>query len=197
MNHQVLIAGFGGQGVLTCGQILAMAGMIEGKQVAWMPSYGPEQRGGTAYCVVTISDRPIGSPLLEGLSGALIFNEPSLTKFRPMFREGSLVILNSCIVQDYVGLPGRTVYHVPADTIAQRVGLRKAGNMVMLGSYVEASGVVSVEAAREAVAAYLGASKAHYVKVNQEALAAGLRAIRDHWTSVPGLPLEHTLAMSC
>ncbi len=181
MYHQVLMAGFGGQGVLTCGQVLALAAMIEGKFVTWMPSYGPEQRGGTACCVVTLSDRPIGSPLAENLSAALIFNKPSLDKFEPQLSNGSLLILNSCIIHAYAGCSRHHVYHVPADTIAQKAGLRRAGNIVMLGSYIAAAEVVSIQAVREAIVKYLGSAKPHLVGVNQKALAAGQRYMHGLW----------------
>ena len=173
--HQVLMAGFGGQGVLACGQILALAAMAEGKYVTWMPSYGPEQRGGTAHCIVTLSDRPIGSPLMERLSGALIFNKPSLVKFQPRLEDGSLVILNSSMVRATVGHGKLVIGHVPADNIAQKIGLRRAGNIVMLGAYLAASSVVSIEASQQAIVKYLGPAKEDLVEVNQKALTAGQR----------------------
>lgn len=178
MYHQVLIAGFGGQGVLMCGQILALAAMIEGKHVTWMPSYGPEQRGGTASCVVTLSDRPIGSPLAEKVSAALIFNRPSLAKYEPQLADGSLLILDSSIVQAHTGCERHVVYHVPADTMARKAGLKKAGNIVILGAYLAATGVVSFEAVRKAISTYLGPAKAHLVPVNLKALEAGENLIR-------------------
>lgn len=178
MIHQVVIAGFGGQGVLTCGQILALAGTIEGKHVTWMPTYGPEQRGGTASCVVTLSDRPIGSPLAERLSGAMIFNGPSLAKYEPRLPDGSVLVVDSCIVRVHGGYERHFVYAVPADTLARKVGLARAGNIVMLGSYIAASGVVSVESAREAITRYLGPHKSHLVGVNGEALAVGWRFVQ-------------------
>jgi len=173
MYHQVLIAGFGGQGVLSCGVVLALAAMIEDRHVTWMPSYGPEQRGGTARCVVTISDRPIGSPLMEKLAGALIFNQPSLTRFLPALPDGSFLILDSCIVRATPECHHHHLFEVPGETLARETGLSRAGNFVMLGSYIAASGVVSIEAANEAIARYLGSSKPHLVEANQKALAAG------------------------
>ncbi|MBI5604454.1 MAG: 2-oxoacid:acceptor oxidoreductase family protein [Deltaproteobacteria bacterium] len=177
MVHQVLIAGFGGQGVLTCGQILALAATREGKKVTWMPSYGPEQRGGTASCVITLSDRPIGSPLAEKISVALIFNEPSLVKFEPQFGAGTLVILNSCMIPTEVKQFELPVHRVPADDIAQEIGLRRAGNIVMLGAYIAVSNTVSLDAAQEAIGNYLGPSKQHLLETNQKALSAGWRFI--------------------
>lgn len=178
MYHQVLIAGFGGQGVLSCGVVLALAAMIDGKHVTWMPSYGPEQRGGTARCVVTISDRPIGSPLMEKLAGALIFNQPSLAKFLPALPDGSFLILDSCIVRATPECHRHHLFEVPGETLARETGLARAGNIVMLGSYIAASGVVSMEAANEAIARYLGASKPHLVEANQKALAVGYHYLR-------------------
>ena len=192
MFHQVLIAGFGGQGVLTCGQVLALAAMIEGKYVTWMPSYGPEQRGGTACCVVTISDRPIGSPLAENLSSALIFNKPSLAKFEPQLSDGSILILNSCMVRASAECERHYVYPVPADTIALKAGLRRAANIVMLGCYVASADVVSIRAVREAIAGYLGPAKPDLVEVNQKALAAGYRYAHKLPAS-SGPPLKHAV----
>ncbi|MCE5243487.1 MAG: 2-oxoacid:acceptor oxidoreductase family protein [Syntrophobacteraceae bacterium] len=190
MIHQVLIAGFGGQGVLMAGQVLALAALVEGKQVTWMPSYGPEQRGGTACCVVTISDRPIGSPLPEKLSAALIFNRPSLIKYEPLLNDGSLVILNSSIVQAKDECRRHYAYHVPADALARTAGLAKAGNVVMLGSYVEASGIVSPAAVEEALAGYLGPAKQHLMEANRKALAAGQHFVHDLWVQSGTLPEE-------
>lgn len=175
MVHQVLIAGFGGQGVLTCGQILALAATHEGKKVTWMPSYGPEQRGGTASCVITLSDRPIGSPLAEQISAALVFNEPSLVKFEPHFGERTLLILNSCLVRRDVKQFTRPVHQIPADDIARETGLRRTGNIVMLGAYIAVSRTVSLGAAQEAIGSYLGPSKQHLLETNQKALSAGWR----------------------
>ena len=180
MYHQVLIAGFGGQGVLSCGVVLALAAMIEEKHVTWMPSYGPEQRGGTARCIVTISDRPIGSPMLEKLSAALIFNEPSLSKFLPSLPHGSLLILDSCIVHATPECHRHHLFEVPSEHLAKDAGLIRAGNIVLLGSYIAACGVVSMEAATEGIARYLGASKPHLVEANQKALWAGY-----HYLQVP------------
>jgi len=180
MYSQVLIAGFGGQGVLTCGQVLALAATLEGRHVTWMPSYGPEQRGGTASCVVTISDRRIGSPLVENLSTALVFNNPSLVKFEPQLSEGGLLILNSSMVKTDPARCDLIVHRVPADEIAAEEGMRRASNIVMLGACLAARSVVSLEAALEAIVKYLGPAKQHLVEVNRDALVAG-------WNFVAGI----------
>lgn len=173
MFNQVIIAGFGGQGVLTCGQILALAGMADGRHVTWMPSYGPEQRGGTASCVVTLSDRPIGSPIAEDPSAGLIFNKPSLLKFEPIIKSGGLLMVNSSIIKVRPERADLDTYRVPADEIARRLGLAKAANIVMLGSYLAVSGVVSDGALESALRQFLGAKKQHLVEVNMKALNAG------------------------
>ena len=188
MYSQVLIAGFGGQGVLTCGQVLALAATLEGRHVTWMPSYGPEQRGGTASCVVTISDRRIGSPLLENLSAALIFNNPSLVKFEPQVSKGGLLILNSCMVKTDPARGDLIVHRVPADEIAGEEGMRRASNIVMLGACVAAGSVVSLEAALEAVVQYLGPKKQHLVEVNRKALVAGWNLIAGATSALPVWP---------
>lgn len=173
MYEQLVVAGFGGQGVLTCGQILSLAAMAEGKYVTWMPSYGPEQRGGTANCVVTLADQPIGSPLPEKLTAALIFNQPSLAKFQPRLKQGGLLVVNSSIVKAKGCFSDITSILVPADEIARSVGLDKAANLVMLGAYLAASEIVSAGAVREAIRTYLGASKQHLLVANLAALEAG------------------------
>jgi 2-oxoglutarate ferredoxin oxidoreductase subunit gamma len=185
MYSQVLIAGFGGQGVLTCGQVLALAATLEGRHVTWMPSYGPEQRGGTASCVVTISDRRIGSPLVENLSTALVFNNPSLVKFEPQLSEGGLLILNSSMVKTDPVRGDLIVHRVPADEIAGEAGMRRASNIVMLGAYLAAGSVVSLDAALEAILKYLGPTKQHLVEVNRNALAAGWNFIAGITSALP------------
>ncbi|MFZ5642040.1 MAG: 2-oxoacid:acceptor oxidoreductase family protein [Bacillota bacterium] len=173
MYEQILIAGFGGQGVLTCGQILALAAMFDGKKVTWMPSYGPEQRGGTASCVVTISSQPIGSPLPENLTAAIIFNKPSLVKFEPRIKSGGVLVLNSSIIKVRGERADILSYRVPADEIARRTGLAKAANIVLLGSFLAMKNVVSEKSLENALKEYLGKSKQHLVEVNLKALAAG------------------------
>ncbi|MFZ5649674.1 MAG: 2-oxoacid:acceptor oxidoreductase family protein [Bacillota bacterium] len=184
MYEQVIVAGFGGQGVLTCGQILALAAMAEGKYVTWMPSYGPEQRGGTASCVVTLSDRPIGSPLAENPTAALVFNRPSLAKFEPRVKPGGLLLINSSIIRAHHQRADLVSYRVPADDTARRMGLAKAANIVMLGAYLAVSKVVSSGAVETALRQYLGDKKQHLVEVNLKALAAGQDFVTDSGVAV-------------
>jgi 2-oxoglutarate ferredoxin oxidoreductase subunit gamma len=185
MYHQVLIAGFGGQGVLMCGHVLALAAAMEGTHVTWMPSYGPEQRGGTAYCVVTLSDRRIGSPLAENLTAALIFNKPSLVKFEPRLIEGGLLILNSSMVKSDIQRSDLIVHRVPADEIAREAGMRRAGNIVLLGAYLAAGTAVSFDATLEAIVEYLGPARESLVEVNRKALTAGWDFVSGRTSTLP------------
>lgn len=179
MQNEIIVAGFGGQGVLLTGQLLAYAGLLEGKQVAWVPSYGPEMRGGTANCSVIISDHGIGSPLVEEPDAALVFNQPSLEKFAKRIRQRGLLLVNSSIV-DTGGMKRRDlqVYHVPANEIASRLGNDRVANMVMLGAYLELTGVVSVGSVLAALAKVLPVNKHGLLAVNRKAAEMGAVAVR-------------------
>lgn len=168
------MAGFGGQGILTCGQILAVAAMNEGKRVTWVPSYGPEQRGGTANCVVTISDRAIGSPLMEEPGAALIFNQPSLDKYGRVVKSGGLLVINSDLVQLNGSLDVMNIYRVPAEKAAEELGSTRVVNSIMLGCYVAVSGVVSLSSVEDACREYFKA-KPEIVEINLRALQEGSR----------------------
>ena len=111
MTHEIICAGFGGQGVMLIGQLLAYGGMIEGKEVTWFPSYGPEMRGGTANCSVVISDQPVGSPIVSEPNGLIAMNGPSLEKFKTVVKPGGVIVYNSSLMDGVVELPGVTLLH--------------------------------------------------------------------------------------
>ncbi|OGR08948.1 MAG: 2-oxoacid:ferredoxin oxidoreductase subunit gamma, partial [Deltaproteobacteria bacterium RIFOXYB12_FULL_58_9] len=136
MHSEVTIAGFGGQGIMVAGKLLALAGLEEGREVVWLPSYGPEMRGGTAYCNVVISDRPIGSPVFAAPSTALVMNLPSLDKFGPCVKKNGMLIINSSLIETSSNRDDIRICHVPCNDIALEVGNGKAANMVALGAYV-------------------------------------------------------------
>ena len=178
MESQFLIAGFGGQGVLLIGQLLTKAAMHEGKEVSWMPSYGPEMRGGEANCAVVISDEPIGSPLVTEPPFAVILNKPSLIKFVPTMEAGGTVVYNSSLIDT---TPSRTdvkAYAVPCNEIAEKVGNPRTANMVMLGAILALNPVVSVESAMEALKEVFGEGKANLLPINRKAIEAGQAAIK-------------------
>lgn len=137
MKQEFIIAGFGGQGVLLLGQMLAYAGMLEGKQVSWMPSYGPEMRGGTANCTVVISDEEIGSPVVSQPSCVIALNLPSLDKFEPMVKPGGLLLINSSLVDREPRRDDIKAVALPATEIASELGNIRVTNMVALGALVQ------------------------------------------------------------
>ena len=145
MLERIIISGFGGQGVMLIGRLLAYAGMIEGKKVAWMPSYGPEMRGGTANCTVLISEEEIGSPIVSHPKILIAMNKPSLDKFESNVSEDGLIILNDSLINREVKRNDVNVIKIPADAIADKLGNSRAANMVILGAYVKKSGVVKLE----------------------------------------------------
>jgi 2-oxoglutarate ferredoxin oxidoreductase subunit gamma len=151
MQEDVIIAGFGGQGVLLVGKMLAYAGMRDGKEVSWLPSYGPEMRGGTCNCTVVISDRTVGSPVVQHPRSALVLNLPSLEKFEPMVKPGGLLLINTSLINRRTARDDVRVVEVPANDIALELGNPRGANMVALGAYIGATGVVSLKVVEEIV----------------------------------------------
>lgn len=172
MQKDVIMAGFGGQGILLIGKMLAYAGMQEGKEVSWMPSYGPEMRGGTANCTVVISDRPVGSPVIQNPRSVVAMNLPSLDKFESAVRPGGLLVINTSLINREAERDDVQVLLVPANQIANELGNPRGANMVALGAYVAASGAVSSEVIEQVVRDTF-ASKPKVIDVNIEALHKG------------------------
>jgi 2-oxoglutarate ferredoxin oxidoreductase subunit gamma len=175
MQTEVMFAGFGGQGILASGKILAQAAMAEGWEVAWVPSYGPEMRGGTAYCLVVISDRPIGSPIVKKPRHLVAMNRPSLEKFAPILKPDGTVLINTTLIPIDAGRDDLYQVKVPATTIASRIGNTRAANVVALGAFVERTGILSFDAIIDSVTAEF-AKKATLVDLNLRALEAGRAA---------------------
>ena len=172
MQTEVMFAGFGGQGVMLIGQMLAYAGMAEGKNVVWLPSYGPEMRGGTAYCTVVVSDRPIASPIIDRPSSIAVLNRPSLDKFGPKVRSGGLLIINSSLIDVSSDRSDIRKLHLPANQIALDAGTGKAANMVVLGAYLGCTGAVSLEEVKQ-VLRHQFEKKPQLVEVNLRVLERG------------------------
>jgi len=172
MHTEIVLAGFGGQGVLLIGKLLAYAGMRAGQEVTWMPAYGPEMRGGTCNCTVVLSDRPIGSPISKSPDGLIALNLPSLDKFEAAVRPDGVIVVNTSLINR---LPRRTdvrVAAVPANELAIECGNAKAANMVALGAYLGASQVMGLEQV-QAIVAESFAGKPAVVAANHAALARG------------------------
>jgi len=175
MYTEIILAGFGGQGVLLIGKLLAYAGMRAGREVTWMPAYGPEMRGGTCNCTVVLSDAPIGSPITKSPHGLIALNLPSLDKFEDTVRPDGVIVVNTSLINR---LPRRTDVHVvsvAANEVAIECGSAKAANMVALGAYLGASGVAEPEQIKAIIAETFG-SKPALVTVNQAALSRGYAA---------------------
>jgi 2-oxoglutarate ferredoxin oxidoreductase subunit gamma len=151
MQSEILFAGFGGQGIMLMGKILAHAAMEEGLEVAWVPSYGPEMRGGTAYCIVVIADRPIGSPIIKNPGYLVAMNGPSLEKFAPTIKPGGVILVNASLISISPGRNDIDEFRVASVEIASALGSPKAANIVALSAFVARSGVVPLEALRRCV----------------------------------------------
>jgi len=177
MKRELVISGFGGQGGLAIGKNLAEAGMVEGLNVTWAPSYGPEMRGGTANCSVVLSDTPIGSPVFAHPTDLIALNEPSLAKFEEDVVPGGLVLVNSSVVTRAVARQDVTVYYVPCSAIAEELGNPKVANMVMLGAYVAAAQLLKAETIEALIQTMFTGAKAKLVPLNIEAFHRGMACV--------------------
>lgn len=173
MYQDVMIAGFGGQGVLVTGKLLAYAGMLEGKHVTWFPSYGAEIRGGTANCTVIISSEEIGSPVVQNPSAMLIFNEASFKKFEKRIKRNGRLFLNTSLVHEPPGRSDITRIEVKANDIAEDLGDIRAANMVMLGAFLKKTGTVSLESVLAALKEVLPTRRRSLIPLNESALKQG------------------------
>ena len=179
VNEKVICAGFGGQGVMSMGQLMTYAGMIENKEVSWLPSYGPEMRGGTANCNVIVSDNLIGSPVITNdATAAIVMNLPSLDKFESHVKSGGMVLVNSSLIVKKVAREDVRAYYIPANEIANELGNPRIANMVMLGAYLELAHPVKTDSVLEAFKKVFGESKAHLLPLNEAALKAGAEFIQ-------------------
>ncbi len=178
MERSVVIAGFGGQGVILAGKILAQAGLNHGLEVTWLPSYGPEMRGGTANCTVILSDKPIGSPIVDEPTAVIALNLPSLDKFEPTVMPQGILVVNQSLIGRKVKRSDVAAHAVPINDIAAKVGNPRTVNMVALGAYVKATGAVPLSAVKKAMAdAMREAGKEKLVDINEKALDAGYAAV--------------------
>ncbi len=178
MTHEIIMAGFGGQGVMAMGKILAEAALREGKNVSWLPSYGPEMRGGTANCNVIVSEDPVGAPIVTEASAALVLNRPSLDKFEKDVLPGGTLIINSSLIDRKATREDIKIYYVPANDIANEIGTGKIANMVMLGAYLAASGAAKEDTVMEVVTEIFSGKKADVIPLNKEALARGAACVK-------------------
>jgi 2-oxoglutarate ferredoxin oxidoreductase subunit gamma len=172
--EDIILAGFGGQGIMFIGKLLIHGSMKEGRNVTWIPSYGPAMRGGTANCTVVISDEAIGSPVITSPHSLIVMNNPSLDAFEPRLKEGGVLVMNSSLITRKVKRKNINVIGVPASEVASQIGDKRVANMVMLGAYVAHTKVVSKEKILEGLKELLGQKKAQLFEVNKKAFEKGI-----------------------
>jgi 2-oxoglutarate ferredoxin oxidoreductase subunit gamma len=175
VNTNVTMAGFGGQGVMFIGKLLAFCAMKRGLNVTWIPSYGPEMRGGTANCTIVISDEPIGSPVISAPDSLIIMNNPSLEAFEPKMKAGGLLFINSNLVTRPVERKDINLVCVPANDAAAEAGEKRAANMVILGAYLARTGVITKEDIAGGFKEFFGAKGADTLAANMKAIEAGMK----------------------
>ncbi len=177
MTHSIIFAGFGGQGVMLMGQVLAQAGMNENKYVTWFPSYGPEMRGGTANCTVVVSEEPVASPVIELPTEVVAMNIPSLLKFEPKVKKDGYLFINVSVVDRKPQRSDIKVYEIPANDIAEKLGNPKVANMVMLGSFVQITKCVSIDSLIEAMKYKLSSRSSEIIDINIKAIYEGVKHV--------------------
>jgi 2-oxoglutarate ferredoxin oxidoreductase subunit gamma len=178
VDRSTIIAGFGGQGILFAGTVLARAAMAEGRQVLWIPSYGPEMRGGTAYCTVIVGDTEIGSPVVDRADAIVALNPPSMAKFEPIVAPDGLLVLNSSLIE---AEPTRTdieIVTVPCTQLARSAGDDKLVSVVALGALLARRDVVGLASLRDAIEAVVSAKRPQILAADLAALEAGYSAAR-------------------
>ena len=178
MQQSIVFSGFGGQGALFAGQVLTYAAMDTGSNVTWIPSYGPEMRGGVARCTVIVSDDEIGSPIVRNPDVALVFNNPSMEKFQRELKPGGTLIVNSSMVTAPVERDDINVFLIPGNEVAMEMGDVRMTNMVLLGAMLAVEPIVDLEAAGQALRDHLPERKQHLIEPNIQVLRKGYEAAK-------------------
>lgn len=175
VSEQIIFAGFGGQGILSIGKFLAHAGMDANLNVSWLPSYGPEMRGGTANCSVILTDESIGSPIVTKADSLVVMNRPSLDKFENLVVSNGIIIMDSDLVDRMPTRADVEVIAIPAQTIAEGLGNKKIANMILLGALIKKTGIVSTEAIINSLKDY---GKEKFFEINKKAIEKGIEYIK-------------------
>jgi len=178
MHEEVIVSGFGGQGALFAGQLLTYTGMDGGYQVTWIPSYGPEMRGGTAHCTVILSDDPIGSPIIRNPTAAIVMNPPSMEKYGPLVKPGGVLVANSTLIRARSERDDITVVYVPANDLAAELGNIKMANVVLLGALLATRPILPVEAVKKAMEDHIPERRKHIIEPNKRALDRGIEYVQ-------------------
>ncbi len=172
-NKSVLFSGFGGQGILFAGKLLAYKGLMDDKNVSWLPSYGPEMRGGTASCSVILSDRPVGSPIISSPDVLVAMNLPSLARFEECVKPGGMILVDSSLVEQKVTRNDVTAFYIPATKTAGEKGFSTLANMIMVGKLLKELGEFDLETVEKAVSKVISEKHADMKEVNMNAIKTG------------------------
>lgn len=176
MTTEILLAGFGGQGVLFAGKILAYCGLMDSKELSWLPSYGPEMRGGTANCSVCISDEPIGSPLVLTPDILIAMNQPSFDKFINSVKPGGIALIDSTLIESKCERTDITCLYVPSSQLADDNNLKGGSNIILLGKLLKETNICSLDTMKKAIEKVVPPSKAHLIQNNFKAIELGMNA---------------------
>ncbi|MBE6857923.1 MAG: 2-oxoacid:acceptor oxidoreductase family protein [Clostridia bacterium] len=176
MTTEILLAGFGGQGILFAGKILAYCGLMDSKELSWLPSYGPEMRGGTCNCSVCISDDPIGSPLVLTPDILIALNQPSFDKFVSTVKPGGKVFFDSSMIENECTRTDIGIFGIPSQQLADDNALKGGSNIILLGKVLKETGICSLETMQKAIEKVVPASKSHLIPNNFKAIELGMNA---------------------
>lgn len=176
MSHsEIVLAGFGGQGILFAGKVIAYFGLLDNREVSWLPSYGPEMRGGTANCSVCLSDQPIGSPLILEPDTLLVMNTPSYTKFIGTVKAGGKVFIDNALIEEKCAREDITAYYIPATRLAMENKLDGMANLIMIGKLIKETDIASMETVEAAIAKCVPPAKKHLIEANMRAIQIGMQ----------------------
>jgi 2-oxoglutarate ferredoxin oxidoreductase subunit gamma len=178
MHEEIVVSGFGGQGALFAGQLLTYTGMDEGWHVTWIPSYGPEMRGGTAHCIVILSDDDIGSPIIREPSICIVMNPPSMTKYEPLVKPGGLLVVNATLVQNRAKRDDIEVVYVPANELAAELGSVKMANVVLLGAMLGTREILPLASIKRTLDLHIPERRKQIIEPNKRALDRGVQYVK-------------------
>jgi 2-oxoglutarate ferredoxin oxidoreductase subunit gamma len=173
VTSEIQLAGFGGQGILFAGKVLAYCGMLDGREVSWLPSYGPEMRGGTCNCSVTLSDEPIGSPTVYNPDILIVMNEPSFVKYINEVKPGGCAFVNTTLVDSVSDRKDISIYNIPATAMAEENGLTGGANIVMIGMLIKKTGIISMDGIESTIRKMVPPKKAQLIENNMKAIRMG------------------------
>jgi 2-oxoglutarate ferredoxin oxidoreductase subunit gamma len=179
MHEEIVVSGFGGQGALFAGQLLTYTGMDEGWHVSWIPSYGPEMRGGTAHCIVILSSDEIGSPIIRQPTMCIVMNPPSMEKYEGLVKPGGVLVANSTLIQSRSKRDDIVAAYVPANRLAAELGNVKMANVILLGAMLGIREILPIESVKRTLDLHIPERRKHIIAPNKQALDRGVRFARE------------------